>query len=59
MFRSFSTRLSVYILIISGMVFCFATAMFYSYSSEREEKQAIRYTMSLINNMSLSLGETL
>lgn len=49
--KSFSTRLSFYILALTCLIFSCIAVVFYSYSKEREESQAVQYTALIQQNI--------
>ncbi len=59
LFQSFAARLSFYILLLTFLIFCCIGIVFDTYSRSREEKQAILYTHSLLDNMALKIEQRL
>ena len=57
--RSFSTRVSVYILLISGAVFCIAFLVFYNSARRQVQIEAERRAMVSLDNTVLRIDEVL
>lgn len=58
-FKSFATRLSVYTIVFTIIIFTLIMVIFYTYSRERMIKHAVSHTHSLLNNMATQIENKL
>ncbi len=59
LFKSFSARLTFYILTLTTLIFVGIGIVFSTYSQQREEKQAVQYTAALQQNVILKVDHDL
>lgn len=58
-FKSFATRLSVYTIVFTIIIFTVIVVLFYTYSRERMIKHAVLHTHSLLENMATQIENRL